>query len=80
MADKPKVGSTRACIQIDGDVLVFDEEFRREFLNGCTRRTASRYDKQGLPFTIVNGRKMRPVNAAKAWLASRIRRLSSAPS
>jgi hypothetical protein len=63
-----------ARIEIEGDVLVPDEEFRSEYLNGATRRTANRYDSQGLPFVIVNGRKMRPVSAGKAWLASRIRR------
>jgi hypothetical protein len=50
-------------IPIDGDTLITDEEFCRKYLNGATRRTAGRYDHEGLPFVMVNNRKMRPVRA-----------------
>jgi hypothetical protein len=40
--------------ECDGDVLLPDEDFRREHPSGATRRTDSRYDQQGLPFAFVN--------------------------
>jgi hypothetical protein len=62
-------------IPIDGDVLIPDLDFCRDFLQG-TRKTGSRYDKQGLPFVVLSGKKYRPLEACKAWLAGRIRRLN----
>jgi hypothetical protein len=66
--------STSSRIEVEGDTFVLDEDFRRESLNGCTPRTGQRYDQQGLPFAFVNGKKMRPVNACKKWLAGRVKR------
>lgn len=60
-------------IEIPGDVLVPDEEFCRDVLNDCTRRTSRRYDAQGLPYILIRGRKFRPLNAGRTWLASRIK-------
>ena len=75
-AQLPERGRRRAPsqIELDGDVAIPDEDFRRQYLNGATFRTAQKYDKQGLPYLIVNGFKMRPVNAGKAWLTKRIQR------
>jgi hypothetical protein len=56
----------------NGEVLIPDADFCRDYLNGATRRTGSRYDGLGLPFVMVNRRKMRPLNRGKAWIASRI--------
>jgi len=36
------------------------------------RRTARRYERDGLPHVTVGGRKFRPLNAGRAWLAARI--------
>lgn len=60
-------------IQIPGDELVPDEELAAEWKT--TRRTLGRYDRLplGLPFVMVAGRKYRPLNASRQWLASRIR-------
>jgi hypothetical protein len=72
----PELGGRRALrqIQLDGDVAIPDEDFRRQYLNGATHRTATTYDKQGLPYLIVNGIKMRPLEACKQWLTKRIQR------
>jgi hypothetical protein len=59
-------------IEIPGDVLISDAEFCREVLNDCARRTAKRYEREGLPFVMVAGRKFRPLNAGREWLAARI--------
>jgi hypothetical protein len=59
-------------IPLPDDVAVPDEEFCAHVLNGACRRTAKRYDAQGLPFLIVRGRKFRPLNAGREWLAERI--------
>ena len=59
-------------IEISGDVLVTDQEFCEVVLNGATRRTARRYELQGLPTVMVRGRKFRPLNQGREWLASRI--------
>jgi hypothetical protein len=66
------VGSVTRHIEIPGDVLIPDEEFCREVLNGCARRTAKRYEAEGLPFVMVAGWKFRPLNAGREWLAARI--------
>jgi hypothetical protein len=59
-------------IEIDGDVLITDEEFCDVVLAGSTRRTSQRYDRLGLPFIYISGTKFRPLNAGRAWLADRI--------
>jgi hypothetical protein len=61
-------------IEIPGDVLVPDAEFCSLVLAGATRRTASRLEAQGLPVVMVAGRKYRPLNEGRAWLAARIQR------
>jgi hypothetical protein len=66
------VGSITRHIEIPGDVLIPDDEFCREVLNDCARRTAKRYEMQGLPFVMIGGRKFRPLNAGREWLAARI--------
>jgi len=59
-------------IEIPGDVLIPDADFCRDVLNDCARRTAKRYEAEGLPFVMVAGRKFRPLNAGREWLAARI--------
>jgi len=59
-------------IEIDGDVLVSDEEFCALVLAGIHRRTARRYEREGLPFVMVGGKKFRPLGQGRAWLAGRI--------
>ena len=61
-------------IEIPDDVLILDEEFCRLVLAGATRRTARRLEREGLPFTIVAGRKYRPLQEGRVWLAQRIQR------
>jgi hypothetical protein len=60
-------------IDIPGDVLVTDEEFCQEVLDRATRRTSRRYDREGLPYVMIRGRKFRPLNAGRAWIAGRIK-------
>lgn len=62
-------------IEIPGDTLVPDAEFCTEVLAGATTRTARRLDREGLPFALVAGRKYRPLNEGRVWLAGRIQRL-----
>jgi len=59
-------------IEIPGDTLVPDQEFCDVVLGGASRRTATRYEAEGLPFVMVAGRKYRPLNQGRGWLASRI--------
>jgi hypothetical protein len=66
-------------IEIDGDVLVSDAEFCAAVLGGAHRRTAKRYEREGLPFVMVRGRKFRPLNAGRTWLASRIKVRNASP-
>jgi hypothetical protein len=66
-------------IEIPGDVLVPDAEFCNLVLGGATRRTATRLEAQGLPFAIVAGRKYRPLNEGRTWLAARIERRGQLP-
>jgi hypothetical protein len=60
-------------IPLPDDVAVLDEEFCTHVLNGATRRTAARYEGDGLPYLMIRGRKFRPLNAGRAWLATRIK-------
>jgi hypothetical protein len=66
-------------IEIPGDVLIPDAAFCDEVLGGAHTRTAQRLDSQGLPFVMVGGRKFRPLNEGRAWLAARIRRQGQQP-
>jgi hypothetical protein len=60
-------------IQIPNDVLIPDSEFA-SLLDNITRRTLGNYDREGLPFVMVGGKKYRPRDEALAWVASRIQR------
>jgi hypothetical protein len=66
-------------IEIPGDILISDDDFCREVLNGATRRTARRYEREGLPFVMVAGKKFRPLSQGRAWLASRIQAHKASP-
>ena len=66
-------------IQIPNDELVSDEEFCTEVLGGATRRTAQKFDAEGLPFVMIAGRKFRPLNEGREWLAARIQRRGKPP-
>ncbi len=66
-------------ISIPDDALVPDKEFCEKVLAGATRRTGQRLDALGLPFVMVGGRKFRPLNEGRAWLAARIQRRGQAP-
>ena len=70
----PNLQSARWCVASNSPTvkLIPDPDFRRDFLNNCTRRTGKWYDKQGLPYIIVNGVKMRPIKRGQHWIASRI--------
>jgi hypothetical protein len=59
-------------IPLPDDVAVTDEEFCTHVLNGATRRTAKRYEAQGLPRLEIRGRVFRPLRAGQEWLAARI--------
>lgn len=59
-------------IEIPGDTLIPDDVFCRDVLGGSHRRTAKRYEQEGLPYLMIRGRKYRPLNAGRAWLAARI--------
>jgi hypothetical protein len=60
-------------IEIAGDVLISDAEFCATVLAGANRRTARRYEREGLPFVMVGGKKFRPLGQGRAWLAGRIK-------
>jgi hypothetical protein len=64
-------------IEIPGDVLIPDADFCREVLGGVTPRTARRHEAEGLPFVMIGGKKYRPVNEGRTWLALRIKRKPS---
>jgi hypothetical protein len=64
-------------IEIPNDILILDTEFCHTVLGGATRRTAARLEAQGLPFVMVAGRKYRPLNEGREWLAGRIQRRGS---
>jgi hypothetical protein len=61
-------------IEIPGDTLVRDAEFLHEVLGGATSRTGKRLESEGLPFVMIAGRKYRPLNEGRRWLAERIQR------
>ena len=68
-----------ARIDIDGDVLISDSEFCSTVLAGANRRTARRYESDGLPYILIRGRKFRPLNAGRKWLASRVQTHKAPP-
>jgi hypothetical protein len=59
-------------IELADDVLISDAEFCRAVLGGVNRRTARRYERDGLPFVMLGGKKYRPLGQGRAWLAGRI--------
>jgi hypothetical protein len=59
-------------INVGDDVLIPDAEFCTLVLGGIHRRTAARYEREGLPYIMLGGRKYRPLAQGRAWLASRI--------
>ena len=66
-------------IEIPGDVLVSDAELCAAVLGGANRRTAKRYEREGLPFVMVAGKKYRPLGQGRAWLAGRIQTRKALP-
>jgi hypothetical protein len=56
----------------DGEVAVTDAEFCEHVLGGATRRTAKRYELEGLPKLELRGRIFRPLREGQRWLARRI--------
>jgi hypothetical protein len=73
LSDVDTLTTAAAHITIPGDLLIPDDEFCREVLDGATRRTARRYERDGLPSVMIRGRKFRPLNAGREWLAARIK-------
>jgi hypothetical protein len=59
-------------VPIPGDVLIPDKEFREQVLLGATDRTGRELDAKGLPYIFIKGRKYRPLNEGRAWLAGQI--------
>jgi hypothetical protein len=66
-------------IQIPGDELALDAEWCELVLGGATTRTARNLDTEGCPYVMVGGRKFRPLNEGREWLAARIQRKNQAP-
>jgi hypothetical protein len=56
----------------NGDWLIPDEDCCEQELDGCTTRTAQKYDAEGCPHVYLRGRKWRPVLGVREWKASRI--------
>jgi hypothetical protein len=79
LSDVDTLTTTAAHITIPGDILISDDEFCREVLDGATRRTTRRYERDGLPFVMIRGRKFRPLNAGREWLAGRIQAVAYRP-
>ena len=55
------------------------EALRAQFMAGATYRTGKRADDDGLPFTLINGLRYRPVRRGQEWLRSRIKTLGQEP-
>ena len=66
-------------IEIPNDVLLPDPEFCKVVLDGATTRTARRLEAEGLAYVMIRGRKYRPLNEGRAWLAARIQRRNPQP-
>jgi hypothetical protein len=79
LSDVDTLTTAAGHITIPGDLLIPDDEFCREVLDGATRRTARRYEHDGLPFVMIRGRKFRPLNAGREWLARRIQAVAYKP-
>jgi hypothetical protein len=56
----------------DGGVAIPNAEFAERL--GVVVRTLNNYDRRGLPFLVIGGKKYRPLNEGLAWVASRIQR------
>jgi predicted site-specific integrase-resolvase len=56
----------------NGDVAIPNAEFADRL--GVVVRTLNNYDREGLPYLMIGGKKYRPLNEGLAWIASRIRR------
>jgi hypothetical protein len=61
-------------VEIPNDILVRDEDFCRKVLGRCARRTAKRYECEGLSYIPIGGRKFRPLKAVRTSWASRTRK------
>src|SRR5262249_56896195 len=57
---------------LEGEGAVTDEEFCGAVVSGAPRRTAKRYEHEGLPRLEIRGRIFRPLRAGQQWLAARI--------
>ena len=67
LEDQPKPAPGH--IAIPGDMLVPDPEFCEVVLDGATRRTARRLERQGLPYVMVrDGSIARSTRAGHGWL------------
>lgn len=55
----------------NGDVAIPNTEFAEKL--GVVVRTLNNYDRQGLPYLMIGGRKYRPLNAGLAWVVSQIK-------
>lgn len=71
-SDDHRSDSVPRRIDLGNDVLILDADFMHDVLGGCTRRTGSRLEAEGLPYILIAGRKYRPLNEGRAWLAARI--------
>jgi hypothetical protein len=56
----------------NGDVAIPNKEFADKL--GVVVRTLNNYDREGLPYLMIGGKKYRPLNLAMAWIAGRIKR------
>jgi hypothetical protein len=61
-------------VEIPNDILYPGRRLLSRSLGRCARRTAKRYEREGLPYILIRGRKFRPLNAGRTWLASRTRK------
>jgi hypothetical protein len=55
-----------------GDYAIPDSDYCQQELDGCTTRTAQKYDAEGLPYIKFRGRKYRPVLAGREWKKQQI--------
>ena len=56
----------------NGDTLIPNAEFADKL--GVVIRTLDNYDRKGLPFAMIGGKKYRPLTEGMSWIASRIQR------
>lgn len=50
-----------------------EEEMKRQF-NDCSNRTLRRYEDAGLPVIVIRGLRLYPIDKARAWLLSHLRK------